>query len=204
MSSSQSGNESGHSKNTPGWKMFVEPYQDNAHFWHSIWLSCGRPINSEVHKIMKRTRNLYHYQIRRCRRIEDYIRNQKLVENCIENDNDIFDEIKRLRKCDVTEDITIDGVAGDGIPNKFAEVYQELFNREKDQDTIAEISVDIEEGIGQNAFDEIDKINFRTIREALGKIKPNKSDPVWNFSSDFLKEGPDILIFHLEKMILYT
>ena len=103
-----------------------------------------------------------------------------------------------MRKCDVTEDITIDGVAGDGIPNKFAEVYQELFNREKDQDTIA---VDIEEGLGQNAFDEIDKINFRTIGEALGKIKSNKSDPVWNFSSDFLKEGPDILIFHLEKMI---
>ena len=97
-----------------------------------------------------------------------------------------------MRKCDVTEDITIDGVAGDGIPNKFAEVYQELFNREKDQDTIAEISVDIEEGIGQNAFDEIDKINFRTIGEALGKIKSNKSDPVWNFSSDFLTEGLDI------------
>ena len=62
-------------------------------------------------------------------------------------------------------------MAGDGIPNKFAEVYQELFNREKDQDTIAKISVDIEEGLGQNAFDEIDKINFRTIGEALGKIK---------------------------------
>ena len=61
--------------------------------------------------------------------------------------------------------------------------------------------MDIEAGLGQHAHEEIDKINFRTIKEALSRIKPNKSDPVWDFSSDFLKEGPDILIFHLEKML---
>ena len=54
---------------------------------------------------------------------------------------------------------------------------------------------------GEQAFAEIDKINFQTIKEAIGEKKPSKSDPVWDFSSDFLKEGPDILIFHLEKMI---
>ena len=76
-----------------------------------------------------------------------------------------------------------------------------MFNREKDQDIIDDIFVDIEARLGQHAHDEINKINFRTIKEALGRIKPSKSDPVWNFSSDFLKEGPDILIFHLEKML---
>ena len=40
-----------------------------------------------------------------------------------------------------------------------------------------------------------------SIKDALGKIKSNKSDPICNFSSDFLKNGPDILIYHLEVMI---
>ena len=180
--------------------MYVEPFQDNAHFWHSIWVSCGKPINTEVHKIMKKTRNLYHYQIRRCRRIEEYIVNQKIIENCFEKDTDILEEVKKQRRHDDEEDITIDGVADENIPNRFAEVYQELFNREQDQAIIGDISLEIEANL-RNANTEIDKINFRTIKEALGKIKSNKSDPVWDFSSDFLKEGPDILIYHLEVMI---
>ena len=198
MTSGKSPSE--HSTKTPGWKMYVEPFQDNAHFWHSIWVSCGKPINTEVHKIMKKTRNLHHYQIRRCRRIEEYIVNQKIIENWFEKDTDILEEVKKQRRHDDEEDITIDGVADENIPNRFAEVYQELFNREQDQAIIGDISLEIEANL-RNANTEIDKINFRTIKEALGKIKSNKSDPVWDFSSDFLKEGPDILIYHLEVMI---
>ena len=40
---------------------------------------------------------------------------------------------------------------------------------------------------------EIDKINSVLIKEALDRIKPNKSDPIFDFTSDFLKNGPDIL-----------
>ena len=44
-------------------------------------------------------------------------------------------------------------------------------------------------------------MNVITIKEALDKIKPNKSDPTWDFSSDFLKNGPELLFKHLELMI---
>ena len=69
---------------------------------------------------MKKTRNLYHYQIRRCRRIEEYIVNQKIIENCFEKDTDILEEVKKQRRHDDEEDITIDGVADENIPNRFA------------------------------------------------------------------------------------
>ena len=52
-------------KVTAGWKQYVEPYQDNAKFWHAIWNSAGRPQNTELHNIMKRTRNRFHYQVRK-------------------------------------------------------------------------------------------------------------------------------------------
>ena len=124
-----------------------------------------------------------------------------MIENNVDNDTDIFEEIKKQRRNQVEEDITIDGVAGEEIPNKFANIYQELFNREKDQEVIEKMSVDIEAGLSHLDVNEIEKINFRTIKEALGRIKSNKSDPIWDFSSDFLKEGPDLLIYHLEVMI---
>ena len=60
-------------KKTAGWKEFVEPYQDNAHFWHSVWMSAGKPVNTELHRIMKQSKNKFHYQIRRCKRIESFL-----------------------------------------------------------------------------------------------------------------------------------
>ena len=30
-------------KNLPGWKQHVEPFRSDAQFWHSIWMSLGRP-----------------------------------------------------------------------------------------------------------------------------------------------------------------
>ena len=46
-----------HTKNIPGWQEFVEPFQDKAYFWHSVWISAGKPLNTESHKLMKNTKN---------------------------------------------------------------------------------------------------------------------------------------------------
>ena len=53
------GNKSPHRKETPGWKEHVQPYRGQARFWHSIWLSAGKPMNCELHNIMCRTRNCH-------------------------------------------------------------------------------------------------------------------------------------------------
>ena len=180
-------------KKTPGWKEIVEPFQDKAHFWHSVWCSAGRPVNTELHRIMKHTRNTFHYQVRKCRRVQDFIRNRKLVENCLENDTDLFSEIRKLRSNDNQEDITIDGAEGKDIPNKFAEIYDELFNREDDEENIEHLSNGIHRDINEESMREVLNINSEVIKEAMEKLKPNKSDPIYDFTSDFLKNAPDIL-----------
>ena len=48
---------------------------------------------------------------------------------------------------------------------------------------------------------EVERINSTTIKVALEKIKSNKSDSTYDFSSDFLKNGPDILHDHLANML---
>ena len=48
-----------------GWNEYVKPFREDAKFWHSIWVSLGKPLNSEVFHIMKRTRNRFHFVVRK-------------------------------------------------------------------------------------------------------------------------------------------
>ena len=42
------------------WESEVEQFKKDAHFWHSVWVSAGRLLNTVQHGVMKRTRNVYH------------------------------------------------------------------------------------------------------------------------------------------------
>ena len=53
----------------PGWSEYVKPYRENAQFWHAIWVSLNRPLAGEVYNNMKHTRNLYHYAVRKVKKI---------------------------------------------------------------------------------------------------------------------------------------
>ena len=44
--------------------------------------------------------------------MEEFIRNSKMASNCLENDLDLFSEVKKQRKNLSNEEVTIDGVAG--------------------------------------------------------------------------------------------
>ena len=84
-------------KAIPRWNEDIEPYRQDALCWHAVWLSAGRPINSELHKVMKRTRNMYHLHIRKNKRVIDKIKSNGLREACLNNQNGIFREIKIVR-----------------------------------------------------------------------------------------------------------
>ena len=79
------------------WNEDVQPFKENAMFWHSIWLSAGRPINTVLHQIMKKTRNLYHYQIRKNRRMAECIKKKAILDACIYDKGGIFKEVREMR-----------------------------------------------------------------------------------------------------------
>ena len=78
-----------------------------------------------------------------------------------------------------------------------AEIYSELLNREDDDENIESIYNSIIQTIDGDSTAEVMKINSEIVKEAMKKIKPNKSDPIFNFTSDFLKNAPEILFEHL-------
>ena len=150
---------------------------------------------------MKVTRNKYHYQIRRCKRIEDFLRNKKIFENCFDNDLDLFKEIKKQRQNGAEIDITIDGSSGKEIPQTFARVYEDLYNNSNDDDEIEKLESQLNKNLRNGDKGELEKINSFVIKEAMDKIKPNKSDPLFDFSSDCLKNAPVILYDQLADLL---
>ena len=50
----------------PGWSESFKQFKDDAFFLHQVWHSAGQPINTELHRILKKkNRNVYHYRKRR-------------------------------------------------------------------------------------------------------------------------------------------
>ena len=160
------------------WSEEVQPFKDDALFWHSAWVSAGKPSNTELHKIMKRTRNIYHYQIRKCKQMVDTLKRNTLLDACINGNGDIFNEIRKLRKSSHNVANVIDGVAV-GIPKHFAGIYSILYNSVEDRTSLDYIRHLINEKITQLNFDEVMKITPAIVSEAVDHLKSNKSDPIF-------------------------
>ena len=92
------------------WREEIQPYKEKALFWHAIWQSAGRPVNTELHRIMKRTRNVYHLHIRKNKKMAQTLKRNALLEACVSNKGDIFGMIEEQRKAAPTVSTMIDVV----------------------------------------------------------------------------------------------
>ena len=147
---------------------------------------CGKPINSEIHRIMKRTRNLYHYEIRKLKKSEDLVKKNKLLDACLNGGGDIFKEIKAIRSTRQVVASTMD-VVRENIPNHFKNIYSSLFNSVDDTENLALVSEQVELGIKDHSLQEVAMVTPNIVKKAASKLKTGKSDPVYSFSSDCIK-----------------
>ena len=186
-------------KIVPGWTDMVKPFSENAKFWHAIWISAGRPLNTELHRIMKRTRNAYHYAIRKCKKAAENIIRTKLLENCVTGGNDVFNELRKLRHVQTEPPSVIDG--NNKPAERFANVYEKLYNSTDDQEEIQTITDEVESYIDTNSLADVDKVTETLIADVIRELKPNKNDPVFTFNSNCIKHAPSSLHMHLANMI---
>ena len=194
------GNKEHRHKVTPGFNERVKPFKEKAYFWHSIWKSAGRPLNTNLHKIMKKTRNVYHMEFKKCQKAEITIKKSRLLDACLNGNGDLFKEIKSMRKTNPTIADTIDGVSDD-IPNHFRSIYSELYNSVDDANEVLLIKDEIEVKLNAKHLDDIKKVTSTEVKKAAMRLKPGKSDPTFNFSSDCIKINSDILNEYLATML---
>ena len=97
-----------------GWSTEVKQFQNEAKFYHALWISSGKPINTDLHWAMKSSRNQFHYAVRRAKRNEKAIINNKFVQACLNNDiDDLLKEVKNMRGVRAKNSTVIDGNVGD-------------------------------------------------------------------------------------------
>ena len=195
----QSQGTDAYEKVIPGWREQIAPHKETANFWHSLWISAGKPVQGEVYNIMKRTRNQYHYQIRRVKLLADQIRSNKLLEASLSGNSDLLKEMKRVKSSGkVNQPDHVDKKTGANIPEQFANVYEALYNSVNDDQGLEELRRKLL-AAGISASD-TDNITPEIVKQAVNKIKSGKTDVSGQFSSDALLNAPDNLFCLLSSL----
>ena len=148
---------------------------------------------------MKRTRNAYHYAVRKCKKAAEHIKRTKLLENCMAGGNDVFDELRKMRQVRSEPPAVIDGNSKPS--ERFADVYGQLYNSVDDQDDVQVITYEVESHINSNSLSDVEKVTEHLIADVIREIKSNKKDPVFTFNSDCMKHAPSSLHTHLANMM---
>ena len=179
-----------------GWSSFIKPFKEKSLFWHNVWQSAGRPLNCELHRVMKHSRNIYHYNLRKCKKQEQAIRRNRLLDACMNGDRDLFAELKNCRKSSPTIPSSMDGKFIN-IEEHFKSTYNDLYNCIDDKEDLTTVNNEVNCCINQFHLNDVKKVTPAIVKEATSRLKNGKSDPVFLFSSDCFSNAPNILFSHL-------
>ena len=90
----------------------------------------------------------------------------------------------------------MDGVH-ENIQEHFKGIYSNLYNTHEDNEEMKVIEKEVCSGVNQAHLKDVEKVTPELVKEALSHLNSNKADPIYSFSSDCLKNGPDSLYTHL-------
>ena len=144
---------------------------------------------------MKNSRNQYHYAIRRVKRKEATIRNNKFIKCCLEgNVDNLLKEVKKLQGIKSKNSTTIDGKVGDkNIANHFSAIYEGLYNSVISDDALGVLLDEINENISEEDLQDVDKITSSVIKDSIDNLKMGKSDVQYDWKSEAFIHGIDAL-----------
>ena len=134
---------------------------------------------------MKRSRNRYHYEYKKCLKLDEKIRKNKLLDSCLNKGADLFTEIKSMRKSNPVIASSMDGYQD--VKAVFREKYENLYNSANDEEKLGEVYRETEGMVTQSSIAEVEKVTPALVKEAVQKLKPGKSDPMFSFTTDCFK-----------------
>ena len=149
---------------------------------------------------MKRTRNVYHMMIRKCKKSEENMKRIKLINGCVGGDGNLFEEIKKMRK---TEQMVATSMDGEKkyIVGHFGNIYSTLYNSAEDEDDMKKVKVMVEDAVNNKSLEDVTRITPEVVKKAALKLNSGKSDPSFTFSSDCIKNGSNNLYVRLSELL---
>ena len=187
----------------PGWNHYIKPIKDDLNFWHSVWVSAGKPVNTVLHQIYRNLRHQYHYAIRRIKSHKQQIKNENYVKAAAKGQmNDILKDIKNQRRGKETLPTTIDKISDPkAISEHFCEIYKKIYNHHDTQEQVNEIYTKLDENVDEEDFVWLQSITPQLITSVIKKLKPDKNDEAYSFKSNafiltsYLLSEPLALLF---------
>ena len=89
---------------------------------------------------------------------------------------------------------TVGGAVGEqNISELFKESYEKLYNSAPSDEEMIAMKDALENMITLGSNDEVEKVTGNVVKEAVSKLKPQKTDVSGSYVSDALKNAPDIL-----------
>ena len=177
----------------PGWNDHIQPYKEASQFWKAVWVSAGRPLDCELHKVYKNCRNKYKYAIRKVNNLQSAMRKDKFLESLLENKvNDILQEIKKQRSPNTKCANVIDGKSNSvDIANHFKNIYSNIYNTHSDRAELDKFILENNNKIVQSDTQILDKITPELVKNIILNFKNDKNDPEFDWKSNALKHGVD-------------
>ena len=114
----------------PGWNETVEPYKQDAIFWHKLWKDNGSPCNGVLSDIRRRTRLKYHQAVKLAKKNKNQFTANKLANNILNsNKSNFWQEVNKIKGTKSAISDNIDGVTGkEHIAELFANKFKNLYN----------------------------------------------------------------------------
>ena len=186
-------------KVVPGWNEHVKESAEIARFWHDIWVNQGKPKQGDIATMKRKTRLKYHYAIRYVTKENIRIRNNKMGDAIsMNNDRELWDEVRKLTKTNNSLPNMMDGLTGDEeISHIFSEKYDTLYNSVgyNIQD-LNNLMDDIESRINAGCPNHTHTLTVKELKDGIEKLKSGKKEENGLFSNHFIY-GSDRLIVML-------
>ena len=139
---------------------------------------------------MKRTRNRYHFAIRKVKSEESELRKSNILSQCLDGKiDDVLKSLKSQRKNKQSSNV-VDGASDDkSIANVFKNIYSNIYNVHKDGDSVNEILNNLEKEILPSDMQLVDKITPELVKKIICGLKRGKNDVNYCWQSDALING---------------
>ena len=186
----------------PYWNEKVQPLKNESIFWHWMWRECGQPATGVVTDTYKRCKRKYHAAIKDLKRQQNELRNARMAESIARNNSrDLWKELNKMKpRCKVIPP-QVDGNADNkSVCKLFAQKYETLLNSvPADEGKLAQIKSNLADRLSRIESSFIVTVDH--IRDAVQKLKVNKSDGNKGLISDMIIKAPLSWLQLLAKLV---
>ena len=185
-----------------GWNEHIRPFAEESKFWYQVWLSAGKPLEGDIYLNMKISKKQFKYAVRRLKRCQERVKNEKLLNSLVTSNGNFFQELRKLRGYSRNITTRIDGQIGaENIANKFASKYKDIYNNVELNSEFDDTQSRILNSLNKQSQLKLERINDDVIKKAISLLKPNKRDAIYDMSSEYYLNAPSELITHLRKLM---